>query len=138
MTEPTPIRRRYTRKQKAIAVLAAANATVAAASEQTGVPESTIRYWFDKPEFAELRAKTDQERADGFRLLALAAANRLAELVPTMEPKDLVILMGVATDKAQLVSGGATSRTENRSITDGMDDHERETLREILKEAVAE
>ena len=132
----TATRRRYTKQQKANAVLIAANATVEAAAEATGIPRTTIDYWFDKPEFVELRQKTDAERAESFRLLALAAANRLASLIPTMDPKDLVVLMGVATDKAQLVSGGATARTESRSLTDGMDDHERARLKEVVKRAL--
>lgn len=129
--------RRYTKKEKAAAVLAAANSTVTAAAEQTGIARKTIAYWIEQPEWAELRRKTDAERADGFRLLSIAAMNRLAELVPTMDAKDLIVLMGVATDKGQLLAGAATSRSESLNVTDGMDDHERAALKLAVKDALA-
>ena len=72
MSEPTPIRqhRRYTRRQKATAVVTAAMTSVLAASEATGIPERTIGYWLEKPEYAELRAKTREELASGSIVLA--------------------------------------------------------------------
>lgn len=125
-------RRRYTRSQKATAVIAAEMATVAAAAEQTGIPESSIRYWLDDPKFAELRAKTREEAAEGFGVLIHMTQERLRELIPTMEARDLITLAGVATDKAQLLSGQATQRTESRELVDELDDHEREALRKAI------
>lgn len=129
-------RRRYTKAQKDQTVMAALASSTLAAADQSGIPESTIRYWLDDAKFAKLREKTDEERAEGFRTLAALAMARLETLIPTMNAKDLVVLMGVATDKAQLVGGGATARTESRSLTDGMDDHERARLKEVLAEAI--
>ena len=129
--------RRYTKREKATVVMAAIASNTAAAAEQTGVPESTIRYWLERPEFVELRAKTQEERADGMRTLALLAMDRLAQLLPTMEPRDLIVLMGVATEKGQLLAGQATERTEHRDITDGLDDHEREALNEAIRGELA-
>lgn len=135
MPEP---RRKYTRRQKAAAVVAASVDSVTAASEATGIPESTIRYWRDSPRFAELRAKTREDEAAGFKVLIHMAQARLAELIPSMEARDLVILAGVATDKAQLLSGQATGRTETRNLTDALDDHEKELLRDVIDKAAEE
>lgn len=125
-------RRRYTKAEKVTAVIAAEMSSLAAASDATGIPQSTLAYWMDDPRFAELRAKTREEAAEGFRVLMHAAQARLFDLIPRMEPRDLTILLGVAADKSQLLSGGVTSRTESRAITDDLDDDERERLREWI------
>lgn len=125
-------RRRYTRDQKAQAVLAASASSVLAASEQTGIPRKTIEYWLDKPEFATLRQKSQEDMAEQFRVAAQMALGRLIELIPSMKAHDLVVLAGVATEKGQLLAGGATARTENVSITDGFDDHEKHALRDAI------
>lgn len=130
-------RRRYTRQQKVDAIVAAETTNATAAAEQTGIPESSIRYWLDNPKFAELRAKTQQERADGFRVASTLALARLIDLIPTMDAKDLIVFMGVATDKMQLLSGQATDRTETRDLTYGFDDHEREVLNDAIRGELA-
>lgn len=130
-------RRRYTKREKASAVMAAIASNTTAAAEQTGIPRTTIEYWLERPEFVELRQKTQEERADGMRTLALLAMDRLSALIPTMEPRDLIVLMGVATEKGQLLGGQATERTEHRDITDGLDDHERAALNEAIRAELA-
>lgn len=125
-------RRRYTKRQKATAVIAAEMSTAAAAAIATGIPENTIRYWLDDPRFVELRTKTRDDLAEGFSVLAHKAQAQLETLIPTMEARDLTILLGVATDKSQLLSGGATGRTETRSLDDGLADHERKALRDAI------
>ena len=130
--------RRYTKAEKATAVIAAEMSTVTAAAEQTGIPASTLRYWLDSPDFAELRVKTREEAAAGFSVIMHLAQARLVELIPTMEPRDLTILLGVAAEKAQLLGGGPTSRTETRTLTDDLDDHEHALLRDIIDGAIAE
>jgi hypothetical protein len=125
-------RRRYTKHDKATAVIAAEMSNAASAAAATGIPESSIRYWLDSPKFAELRTKTRDDLAAGFHVLAQKAQERLEALIPTMEARDLTILLGVATDKGQLLSGGATGRTETRSLDDTLDDHERQTLRKAI------
>ncbi len=132
-----PKRRRYTKREKATTVMAAEMTNATAAAEATGVPESTIRYWLDNPKFAELRSKTREEMAEGFTILGHLAMDRLKELVPTMEPRDLTILLGVVTEKAQLLYGQPTARTETRALTDSLDDHERAALRSVIESALA-
>lgn len=112
--------------------MAASASSVMAASQQTGIPRKTIEYWLDKPEFATLRQKSQEDMAEQFRVAAQMALARLIDLIPTMKAHDLVILAGVATEKGQLLSGHATSRTENVSITDGLDDHEKAALRDAI------
>lgn len=131
-------RRRYTKRQKATAVIAAEMSSVSAAAESEGIPESTLRRWMDHPDMAELRAKTREDLADEAKVLQQLAAAQIKARIAEFEPRDLTVLYGVMTDKAQLLSGQATMRTENRTLTEGMDDHEREALRKLLDEALAE
>jgi hypothetical protein len=133
----TATRRRYTRKQKTTAVLAAVASSTEAAAEQTGIPRTTNAYWMERPEFVELRQKTRAEHAEGFRVLAAMAMDRLVQLLPTMEPRDLTVLLGVATDKGQLLGGEATERTETRDISSNLDDHEREVLNDAIRGELA-
>jgi hypothetical protein len=131
-------RRVYTRRQKATAVIAAEMSTVAAAALHAGIPETTVRYWMDEPEFVLLRAKTREEVAVETRTLAVKALGEIRRRLGEFEPRDLTILYGVLTDKAELVSGHATSRSETRDITDALDDHESEVLAGIIRDAIAE
>lgn len=133
-----PTHRRYSKADKATAVIAAEMSTVAAASEATGIPESTIRYWADHPKFAALRAKTRDEAAEGFSLLMHLAMSRLSDLIPVMEPRDLTILLGVSAEKAQLLAGAPTSRTETRSLADDLSDTEKQRLRDWIDGLPAE
>ena len=140
MTKLTVVkpRRSYTRRQKVTAIIAAEMTNAATAAEQAGIPESTLRYWMDNPKFAELRAKTREEEASGFRVIVHRVQERLFELIPTMEPRDLTILLGVATDKSELLMGAATSRTEHRDLTAGFDDHESALLGDMFRKAIVE
>lgn len=131
-------RRRYTKAQKANAVMAAEATSMTAVAEATGIPLTTLDYWMDQPEFVALRTKTREELAEGFMVLAHKSQAALIKLVPTMEARDLTVLLGVATDKAQLLSGAATNRTEHRDLTDDLNDHEKETLRDVIDRATAE
>ena len=112
-------RRRYDKRTKLAAVMAAEMGGVVQAEEQTGIPESTIRYWMDKPEFAEVRAKTREDLADEIKVVAHLAWRRIAEALRTgeMEPRDATFAAEKATSLQILMSGGATARMESRDIT---------------------
>src|SRR5687768_7320827 len=112
-------RRRYTKRQKVTAIVAAEAATVEAAAEAAGIPRSTLQYWMDRPEFAELRHKAREEVMAGAPVLARLAQEKLAEAIRgnRLEPRDLVTAYGVAVDKSQLLGGAATARTESKDIT---------------------
>src|SRR5688500_2531633 len=120
-----PERRRYTKRQKATAVIAAEMSTAAAAAVATGVPETTLRYWMEQPQFVELRTKTREDLAQEMQVIAHLAAQKLTEAIQsgTVEPRDLIVALGVATDKSQLLAGHATERMESREL-DTFDDHE--------------
>jgi len=133
-------RRRYTKRQKASAVTKAMATSTLAASESLGIPERTIGYWLEHPEFAELRAKTREQLAEGSMVLANLAQAELQRKVQAgeVEPKDLAVIYGIAIDKAQLLSGAATSRTETKALSDGLSDHEKQQLRDGLDRLLAD
>lgn len=138
MTEPTPIRKRVDGRSKRVklaAVMAAEMSGVVVASKQTGISESTIRYWAQKPEYAEIRAKTREDLAEEVKIAAHVTWARVVELAPTMEARDAIFASEKAATIMSLLSGDATSRTEHRELVDGMDDHEREVLQGILRAA---
>lgn len=131
-------RRRYTKADKVAAVVAAAMSTPTAAAEAMHVPETNIRRWRDDPELAEYGAKTREEIAEGSRMIAALAVDKIADAIRNdrFEPRDLLVAFGLAVDKSQLLGGQATSRTE--TVTSGMDDHEREALRRVLDSVLEE
>ena len=140
--KPTPItkHRRYTRRQKATAIIAAEMTTVAAAAEAAGIPRRTLSYWVEAPEFAELRQKTREELATGSIVLAHLAQEELTKKIRAgeVEPRDLATIYGIAIDKGQLLAGMATNRTETRDLTDTLSDHERDALRNAIDEWMGE
>src|SRR5579862_5409735 len=110
-------RRRYPRRTKAAAVVAAEMSSVLAASEALGIPERTVGYWFDAPEFAPLRAKTREDMAEETASLAHMVLGVIRSKLPDYEPRDLNTLYGILVDKSQLLTGEATSRAEIRDVT---------------------
>lgn len=128
--------RRYTRRQKATAVIAAEMSSMTAVAEAQGIPLTTLDYWMDQPEFVLLRKKTRDDMAEESAALAHKVLGEITRRLSEFEPRDMTILFGVLVDKSQLLSGKATARTE--SLTAGMDDHERAKLKEVLLRATAE
>lgn len=131
-------RRRYTRRQKATAISVAMASSAQAAAEETGIPRRTIGYWLDKPEFAELRQKTRDDLAQQMGTLAHLIATKLSERLDDLKPGELVVALGIVTDKAQLLSGAATSRTETKTLSDDLNDHEKQQLRDALDRLLAD
>ena len=134
-----PRRRRYTRKEKLAAVLAAEVSGVVAAEKATGIRESTIRYWVDQPEFAEYRARAREDMAEEVKVVAHLAWKRVAQAIEKgeMEPRDALFAADKATTLYQLVTGQATSRAEHRDLTTSFADAEWEALTDFLREKVA-
>ena len=125
----------YSRKRKAEAVVLADNkGSVRAAARELGMPARSIYRWRDDPEMAQYVAKTREELAEDVRTAAALFWSTLIDRVKAgdIETRDLIIASGVAIDKAQLLSGGATARTESRVLTEGLDDHERTALRDAI------
>ena len=77
------------------------------------------------------------EMAQEVTLVARLAWRKVAEGLQagTFEPRDAIFAAEKATAAMQLLTGGATARVE--TVTEGMNDHEREALREVLADAIA-
>jgi hypothetical protein len=127
-------RRRYTKREKVTAVLAADMTSQEAAAEATGIPRTTIRYWLSDPELAELRHNARAGMAEEALVVARLAWGKLAEAIRNgkLDAEQLLTAVGIATDKATLLSGGATSRHETRDLTANLDDHERDALADAI------
>jgi hypothetical protein len=94
----------------------------------------------NNPEFAEIREKAREELAPLASTVAVVGWIESLRLLREhkLEPHDVIFLTGLATDKSQLLNGLATARTETKALTDGLDDHEREALRDVIDRALAE
>ncbi len=92
----------------------------------TAVLASDMRY----------RIKAREDLLPDIQVLAAVAMDKLIEAVRAgkVDPRDLITAMGVALDKAQLLSGGATHRVESRDITDVFNDHETRAIVEAARE----
>lgn len=137
MARPTNYKRR-TKPEKLAAIVAAETTSVAAASGQTGIAESTIRYWLEQPQFAEFRAKTQVDMTEGFTVLVQLVMSEIVGRIKEFDTDELPILLGIAFDKSQLLRGGVTDRTEHVSITDGFDDAEKAALQAAIRKELAE
>ena len=124
-------RKHRSKAEKLSAVLAAEMTGVVAAEKSTGIPESTIRYWMEQPEYAEYRAKAREDLREEITVVAHLAWQRVAEGLKAndFEPRDVLFAAERATTQYLLMSGEATSRTETRSVTDDLGDDEKERLR---------
>jgi hypothetical protein len=116
--------RHYTKREKVTTVLAAEMTSNVAAERATGIPESSIRRWRDDPELAIYIDKTRDVMAEEMSGLAALAVQAIQKALRAGEfqPRDLVILLGVAVEKSLLLSGDATSRTETRDISGSIPD----------------
>ena len=124
-------RRTYSDAEKVQAVLASAVLGPGKVQKAMDIPKRTLSEWRADPKLQKHVDKTLDEIADGFRVLVGMAQEALVTRIPSMDGRDLTILMGVATDKHQLVTGKATARTESRVLT-GMNDAD---VRDALREA---
>ncbi len=127
-------RRRYAKREKLAAVMAAEMGSLTQASEQTGIPLSTIAYWTHRPEFAEVRSKTREDLGEEIKMVAHLAWTRIAEALRdgSMEPRDAIFAAEKATSLQLLMSGDATARTETRDISGTLSDGD---IREAIREA---
>jgi len=111
---------------KIMGVVAAEMTSIDAAAKAIDVSARSLRVWRSMPEFQQYVDFTREQMVGELTAVAVMAWSRLMVrlLEDRIESRDLVILAGVATDKMQLLSGGATSRLEKRSIPDILNDHE--------------
>ena len=119
--------------ERARAVGIATLAGGAEASRQTGIPERTVQEWAASPEFAVLRARTKDQVVDEWWAIVQEGFRRVRELLGNAEDvQKVATATAIITDKMLLLRGEATSRTENVSLTDGLNDHEREALSDAI------
>lgn len=127
---------RRSRASKAEAVLLADQLNSAdEAGKRLGIAGRSIRRWRDDPELAELVLKTREETADDVKVAMVLSWQRIIERLhkDEVETKELITLAGVAFDKHQLATGGATSRSENRELNDLPDSTYVEAIREARR-----
>lgn len=111
---------------------------VSEAARQTGIPESSIHQWMDSSEFAELRERTKLQVTGEWWGFVQQAFRRTSDLLnKTDDPVKAATAGAIIFDKMALASGDATSRTETRSLTDDLDDHEAEVLGEVIRGELA-
>lgn len=108
---------RHPKREKILAVIAADLTTSNQAGETLGIPGRTIRRWRDDPELAPYVQKTRDEMAEEMRGLSALTLAHIRNRITEFEPKELVTLLGVSTEKALLLAGDATTRSEVRDIT---------------------
>jgi hypothetical protein len=115
---------RYTEAQKAEAVGIAAVSGQTAASEQTGIPLSTIHSWWMKPEFAGLRNEKREAVAEMFWTGIQIGLKSVVEGFQSGEAKlnERAVALGILYDKHALLTGGATNRSESRDISGTLSD----------------
>ena len=117
--------------ERARAVGLAAVSGFAEASRQTGISESAIRTWWDRPEFAELRDRTKEAATNEWWAGVQMAFRRSVELLErTDDPVKAATAGAIMFDKMALSRGEVTSRSEN--LTSGMDRDQQTAIRKWL------
>ena len=110
----------------------------AAAARATGIPENTIREWVGRPEFAELRERTKQAVADEWWAGVQHGFRRVIEAFDQeADVQKKATAAAILFDKVAMLRGEATSRSEARDITNQFNDHENDTLSELLRAELA-
>lgn len=109
--------KRYPQRERALAVIASELTNSAQAEKATGIPHQTILRWRDDPELRVYVQKTRDEMAEEMRGLSALTLAHIRNRIREFEPKELVTLLGVSTEKALLLAGDATTRSEVRDIT---------------------
>lgn len=110
-----------------------------AASDATGIPRTTILQWTQLPEYDDLRRKTPDAVSDMLWAAVQIGVDQVAiGLLGDAPLRDKAVALGILYDKHALLSGGVTDRTETRSLSDVLNDHERATLRSVITGELAD
>ena len=120
--------------ERANAVGIAVVSGVKAASKATGIPMRSVRQYLHDPQFAELRLSARHEVGEIMWATIQVGLDHLhAGLVdPDESLKAKQETVAMLIDKRALLMGDATARIENVSVTDGLNDHEREALSDAI------
>lgn len=110
---------------------------VTEAGRQTGIAKQTIHYWTETPEFGQLRTRAKAEALPemwaGIQIGARSLIDGFTSDAPLHHKAQAFVALA---ERYGLMSGEATARTETRTLTDGLEDHEKAALRDILDEAL--
>jgi transposase-like protein len=107
------------------------------ASRKTGLPESTIRQWMGRPEFAELRERTKEAVAEEWWAGVQHGFRRVIEAFDEeADVQKKATAAAILFDKIALMRGDVTSRSEV-STFHGYNDHEKRAIADLLREALA-
>ncbi len=114
---------------------------IAKTSRDTGIDPKTIRYWRneDPEHFRQFANMIKSDVADVCLRVAKKSLEKILKLIPSSDKiPDLVKALATAVDKAQLLTGGATGRTEHGKTTttpiEGLSDEELEAEARALEE----
>jgi hypothetical protein len=110
---------------------------VTAAERVTGIPKTTIQYWTEMPEFAQLRTTARETVADSMWVGIQVGIKEVVKGFESDAPlKEKAIAFGVIYDRHALLTGGATGRTESRDLS-SRSDHERAILSGVIDAELA-
>ena len=127
-------RTKRTQTEKAHAVGVALAVGVTEAERQTGIPKQSIDYWLNSPAFGHLRTRARADVATemwaGLQVGLQAVVDGLRS--PEAPLRDKAQAFGILYDRFALINGEATSRTESKTLTDGLDDTEKQRLRDWI------
>lgn len=129
-------RPRRTMTEKAAVVGLALVKGQRAASEETGVPLTTVHDWVHRPEYEQLRTTA---REDVAAQMWAAAQLGIAEMVKSLQDprtplRDKTDAASMLTEKYLLLRGEATTRTEHRDITDELTPEQKDALADAIDE----
>jgi transposase-like protein len=132
-------RRSYTRAQKAALVGEAEVKGVRRTAREHHIPVSTLQAFRTHPDYAQMRTEKREDVAADVWTAFQMGVQRVMQLIPDSDDlQKVATATGIIYDKYALIAGQATSRSEHRDIVSDLDDHERDTLARILREAVEE
>ena len=101
------------------------------AAKITGIPETTIRQWWELPEFVELRNRNKEEvTAEWWGGVQKAFRRAIDLLERTDDPVKAATAGAIMFDKMALSRGEVTSRSEN--LSSGFDRQQQASIRRWL------
>lgn len=126
-------RRRYTKADRAKALGIAVVKGQRAAADETGIPQTTISYWWKQPEVAHLRSTTREEFIDSLWSAVQIGIEEVRKGLASDAPlRDKAVAASMLAEKFLLFRGEATTRTETKALTEGLADHEKAALRAAI------
>lgn len=122
----------FTHKDKLVAVVASEINGIGETAKVLRVSKNTLKSWRDEATlFPYVQATRNQIMGDVSTVAQKAWEELLMRLqndADSFSSRDLVVVAAEATSKMQLLSGGATSRTETKDVTDHFDEEQTQEI----------